>query len=657
MPDKKIDRIPKDSSERKISDITSQDSSEQKKSDRIPQDSSQQKRTLLQFLTEHRLDFILFGFIVICLTPIFSVWYYGDDTSTRDIFIFMRQENRNLFQYIVNQMNYYIIKVGRFFPVHLCQRFLTFYIFNSLEKYRLYVVGMNALAIFSFASMVRIYSGSKKTYYAIMLLFPGIFLFLTRYDDAVTSYFMFIQTLVIYLACSLICFKVYLEKKKTFLLVAGLFLFLLSLLSYESSYLLVLVYPLAAFFLSCGSWKERILSALRKSLSFFVVAFLCFAVYVYFSINATTDYQGISFNLELGAILSTFMKQIAAALPIVPHLWLLQNPDWNSTLNSITMMDITTTTIFLCLLAFCFCKEETPVGKEEATAHKSGMSSRGRWFLMWLSVLLIICPTLLISISVKYQQSLTWGTGYLTIYITRFGFLLLGYLAYEWVISRMKKQTWATLLNLLLCLCFAVISLFSQQGNRHVLDYKNQTSYLRVMAEQSFEAGILENIPDNSVVLLGNMWYGYPSFTRDKILSDMLNKKVTTITLLEYQQALKEGAEELKMMIQNPNVYYFHFEKFLSNRGFSFCGKLDRSSFDGINLVGLFAKDFKIFYNGDECGMVNIAVKEENTFVQKRYSLYSCGFKSYMATVHGLVDLRTVELINHLNTEIWGIIE
>lgn len=643
----------------------------------IQQDS--RKRNGLKFISGHRTDLIVVGFMLLCLCPVLSSWYYGDDTTTRDIYALMRQENRNFFQYIFRQMDYYIIQVGRFFPIHILQRFSTFYIFNTIEKYRIFIIIMNILAIFSFAIMTRYYSGSKKLYYAILILFPGVFLFLSQYDDAITSYFMFIQTLVIYLSFSLICLKHSVEKEKAGSLILSLFFYLLSLLTYESSYPLVLVYPFAIFYLCKGTLKERLRISFRRSIPYLVTTLVCFIVYASFSVNAAVNYQGVNYNFEPEKLLSTLAKQTFAALPLAPHLWLLKNPDWKYIFSSITILDLTTTVLFICLLSCAF-----------TIYKKDRISAAGKRFLIWLAVLLIICPSLLISISTKYQQSLTWGNGYLTAYISRFGFLLLGFILYDCIETRLKSKTITMLLNVTLCIWLAAISLFSQQGNRKVLEYKNQTAYLRLIAEESFKSGLMDGISEDAVILLGNIWYDYPSFTRDKLFSDVLAQKVTTMTLKEFYSALQEDPEKrsaqpslayknlafeqlldsaysscqvysqnanrseaMSISFNESNVYYLHFEKFLSNKGFSFICKLDTLLVDSKDITGLYGRDFKIFYNGDESDSVRIAVKQEDTFIGQTYSLYEIGYKSYMAAVPGTVDLDTVELVNKLKSNIW----
>jgi len=605
--------------------------------------------SIKKFLTGHYLDFILAGFVFLCFLPVFSAYYYGDDATSHYTKIFMHQENRTLLQYILSQMNYYILQVGRFYPAHIWHRFLTFYIFDTIELYRLFNLVMNALAVYSFAHMVKAFSGSKKLYYAVLLFFPAVFFFLTRYDDAITSYYMFIQMLVVYLSLSLIHLKKYLESGKKRYLVISLILYVLSLLTYESSYPMLLVYPLAVFYLLDLPVKERLKKAITGSMPYIVAAVVCFGIYVYFSINATAEYQGIHFNLDIKKIVVTFIKQVVAAFPVVPHAYLIFDGNFNyhfdikNAINNITVLDITTTVIFTALLVLFYnrySKDDVPV--------------KSKRFLAFLSVLLVVCPSLIISLSMKYQQGLTWGLGYLTIYMTRFGLLLLGFFAYEKIILVFRKGFLRTLANSIIVCILIFVHLFSLQGNRNVLYHKNQTTHVRLLAEQAIDAGLLDGIPANSILYLGNIWYDFPSFSRNKIFSEACGAYVTTDTMRNFIDAsFKNTGGPRTYLYSDHSVYYFHFNKFLSNTGYAFSAKLYTLSVDEKNITEMTGENFRLFYSGEECAAIDISVWDGDAFVTKRFPLVPYKYKTYMVKVPGLVDLESINLVNKVKASLW----
>ena len=76
--------------------------------DRHPGKSVTQKNIhspFIKYVTKHQMHLITIGFFLLCISPVFSSWYYGDDAVSRDITTFMQQENRNFIQYIANKCN------------------------------------------------------------------------------------------------------------------------------------------------------------------------------------------------------------------------------------------------------------------------------------------------------------------------------------------------------------------------------------------------------------------------------------------------------------------------------------------------------------------------------------------------------------------------
>ncbi|HAA25547.1 MAG TPA: hypothetical protein DCE11_05435 [Ruminiclostridium sp.] len=600
----------------------------------------------VKFLNRHMAHFALAGFMLLCFYPIFSCWYYGDDVVSRNIHTVMQYENRSLYGFMANQMDYYIVKLGRFFPAHIIQRFLTFYFLNTITKYRIYILVMNILAVFCFAHMAKAYSGSDRLFYAVLILFPALFFCLSRQDDPTIGYYMFIQTLVIYLSVSLILMKKYRDTGKKGYLALSAILYIISLLTYESSYPIVLVYPLAAFHLFDDTGADRLKKTVRVSIPYVAAAVCCFIVYIYFSMNAVHSYDGINFNPDIRKITVTSIKQTAAALPGFSSLILYTGTKLSSFLNSfksgITFLDIATAAVFAYLLPVLV------VNKKKVNLKLSGTK-----FLIGLSFLLIACPAFITGISRKYQQNLQWGDGYLTIYIIRFGFVLLLILLYEFILGHIKRNAVKTVFIALTVLLALFLHLFVMQENRKVLQYKNQTTYLRLVAEKAIDAGLLKNMPEQSVILLGNIWYDYPSFTRNSIFSGYCGSRVTTDTMRNFiDESWKKHAEEKTYNYDNEHAYYFHSCKYLSNTGYAFSGKLKTLSVDNANIIQMHATDFRLFYSGDECEAVSLRVFDNNGFISKRIPLVKHG-PGYTAEINGLVDMLSIELIGKVKPSIW----
>ncbi len=585
-----------------------------------------------KWLYGHRFHFILIVFITICFYPIILCWYYGDDAVTRDLYAYLRFEGNVL----ANHYQYAAV-IGRFYPLHILQRFSVFYIFKSIYAYRIYILVMNALAIFSFAWMVKAYSGSKKIFYTVLLFYPGVFLFLARYDDAVTSYYMFMQTLVIYLSVSLIYLEKYMKKGKKGYLFFSVLLYLFSLLTYESSYLLVLVYPLALYYQIEAPMVEKLKKVFRNAIPYFTVAIVCFLIYIYMALTADSAYQGVTFQLDILKMVITFLKQVVASFPVVPHAYLIFNMqgqvtyDFQQALANITLMDIFSAVLFVYLMISLYkCYPDE--------------GNKGRGFLSWLSVLLVVCPSILIGFSSKYQESLIWGLGYLPIYMTRFGLLLLFFFLAEWMLSRIKIGSMKKLFQVITVSTLVLVHLFCLQGNRDVVDHKNQSTYQRQIVEQSVEAGLFQDIPEGAIIYLGKSWYDYSSYNRNSIYSSFCDRRVRTDMMELFIKTSYTANQGPKMYdYRNHDVYYFDFHYYQQNEGYAYLVKLDTLSLNETEVTTMLGRELKIFYAADENKGLQMQVSDKEELVRKKFLLEhnstSC------TEISGLMDILSLELV------------
>ena len=602
----------------------------------LPDDSP----PVVKFIYTHRIDILVLVFFILCILPVFSAWYYGDDAVNRDIRVFMQVENKNIFQYISDRLHYYLVTLGRMIPSSNVQTSLTFYIVNGITAYRLYNAVMNFLAVFCFALMVKAYSGSRKLFYTVMILYPGVFMFLTRYDDAITSYFMLIQTLVIYLSLSLVLLKKYLDSRKALYLVFSVFIYILSLLTYELSYPLFLVYPLAIFYYQQAPLRKRLKKALAGSVPYLIPMLMCFALYMWVSANSVSAYEGVSLNLDIRKTAVTFLKQTIAAFPVVPHSYLLFNLDWSfifnlkQTIANISPADIISAIVFTYLLIkLNHLKDENP-------------PERSR-FLIWLAVLLVVCPGLIISVSKKYQDALVWGLGYLTIYIMRFGLLLLGYLLYDSAVKRIRKTPLKRLVQTISLILLVAVHLFCQQGNRDVLSRKNTNQAVRHTAEMSIKSGILEDMADGSLILLADMWYrDYNPENRTGLFRTLCGTEVYTDTISQLIKKSNENNGKAVTYDYNElpfDVYYFKFDCPASDAGYAFSAKLETLAIEEQKVNKLLGRRVKIFCLGSEYGSVRASVLEGEVFVNRKFQLSSVGSDTLAAEIDALVDLQSIE--------------
>jgi hypothetical protein len=458
-------------------------------------------------LKEHKAEWathlLWFLWLVLMFAPILGAWYYHDDMQSYIGPYLARFTNRPLPVYFWRlNRDFYMNAVGRFYPANVLLNLSFFSIFRGISGYRFGFFLGNLSAVVSFAWMVRVYTRSKRFYYAVLLLYPALFLWLTVGDDPITSYYTSMQFLVILFSASLILWRRHLQMGGKRYLTAALALYVLALLTYELSYPLLLIFPLACWFLSGdGPWKPRLLVSIQKSWPFAAAAAVCFAIYIYVSQASQQIYAGTSFSFDPSAILETSAKQFAAAFPLAPQLRAFLDGEPALALlvrlfSQVRITDIMAALGFAALAWYClFAWEKQPA------------SPSGKGFLWSAAACLVVFPCLLVGASVKYQETLYWGVGYLPAYLTRFALLLGTALLLFWVLAKLKRAWLRVAVQGTFLALACVLLVLSMVSNRAVVERKNwhvpgHTLYMRAV-----DNGVLEPVAPNGVVVLQNRWY------------------------------------------------------------------------------------------------------------------------------------------------------
>lgn len=579
--------------------------------------------------------FGIFIFILFCFLPFLSIYYYGDDALSRDVHAFLRVDNINIFEYIVKQYLYYAGENGRFFPLHIIQRFLVFYFFDNVYLYRFFVILMNLLGLSIFTYMTFLFSKSKSLSFAILLFFPGILMFFTRYDDALTSYFMFMQLLFIYLSLSLIFLKKYLDSNQKKYVLLSLLFYLFSLLTYEAAYTLFLIYPLVIYFHYLEiNLKDRITNTLQVSCYYFILVSVCFIIYFYYARNAATEYLGTNINFDLYLIIITFLKQIIAAFPLVPHAYLIFDLQGNIIFNlqnfisNITILDLITNFMFLFYIVI-FLRDFD---------HKFD-TKYNRKFFTYLSIILIVCPSLIIALTSKYQRELIWGLGYLPIYISRFGLLILGYIFIDYLLKTIKNKQILKMFKITIVIICLVINIFSLQGNRNVLEHKNKLSEGREIAELAISDGALKDIENNCVVILGNIWWNYHPTNRNIVFYGLTDKRIHTFTMEEYietQEYISKYYDE---------IVFFSYLNHGPNTGYAISGQVKDDLFDKEKLGCFYVSNVKIYSYGDNYKQVKINILGDNGLHEQTFQL-SLKDKAKLVEIPYIVDINSLRFLH-----------
>jgi hypothetical protein len=117
---------------------------------------------------------------------------------------------------------------------------------------------------------------------------------------------------------------------------------------------------------------------------------------------------------------------------------------------------------------------------------------------------LLILPGVLVALSPKYQHELSWGTGYLPVYISYFGVMIIAicaiYKIYEKIYINNKKHVFS--ISLVFALIFSLTGSITYASNVSTFDeLNNEWLYPRMIIENSLKDGLFKFVPDGAVLL------------------------------------------------------------------------------------------------------------------------------------------------------------
>jgi hypothetical protein len=165
----------------------------------------------------------------------------------------------------------------------------------------------------------------------------------------------------------------------------------------------------------------------------------------------------------------------------------------------------------------------TCLGSLPADDREAGRLGPGRTALLAaVGLLLAILPGVMTSLGTKYQQMVKFGLGYLPVYLQYFGAgLLLGTLAWSALSRATAGGAWRRGLGLALAILLALTTSLTYRANAVLADYLPKAEgspgykpavgfyggrwhYHRRNLEVALQAGLVEDVPDHSVVHLAN---------------------------------------------------------------------------------------------------------------------------------------------------------
>lgn len=441
------------------------------------------------------IELLIFIIILFSLRATINSQYSSDDliNSLSRTGVFFHKANLYYFyQYIINSISN-IASSGRI-QIGLIITKIPMLFFN-ITQYRVYVLFLICLNVWIFGKCVFQWTNSQKIKWISMLVTPLFFQFYSSfYHSPILNFYGLMQLVFLGLFLSLFFFWKFINgKKKIWLIFSGVS-YLWGLISYEVSFVFIVIFVVLAYFAAHNFSKAIKLSSLHIFLFLAVIILnICLA--------PQKNYSGTIFSFSIQPIFDTTINQMLATIPLM-NFWVSNIQEFNSLLpklafiNNITLEDLLSAGLFLLALAQIHNYRDTT----ENIRNRDGL------LLFFLGFLIILLPSILIGLSAKYQKEIVLGIGYIPVYIQYFGLIIMLIPIITFCKRKLLEYRFSQLIlrffQLIFILTLIFILLVNQQCSRQYISKINSQYYDNMIALQySLQDDFFHDIPNDATII------------------------------------------------------------------------------------------------------------------------------------------------------------
>ncbi len=427
---------------------------------------------------------------VVFLLPVLDSPYLGDDSWCESTIRGTAQlSGKSLGAICANTVVDYV-RSGRWYPGIIYYYPIFYYL--DRHAYKIVAIAFVVFNVILFGYFVNLLAGSARAGLLSMLLAPLSFQF-RLYHDPIMSYYYLMQVEFSLILLSLILLVWYVRSWKRALLWLSVGAYALCLLVYEAFYGVWVVHGLIALLLLR---KESPTRACKITAPFLVATLVNAGLTVLVRSLFAAQYEGITLNFSPITWIIAFSKQAFAAIPM--SYVLTSGAIENGTLYAREYFGSE-------LFVACGLWLVTWLMAWELRTHDSGKTAhQGVVPVAAVGLALWLLPGTLVSLSCKYQRELTWGLGYLPVYVSGFGIMSIavaGILSVGDSGRRLRDKAFM-ITGVALGVVGAGICGTVYSGNRIVIQrYGYAEQYQRTLMENALHCGLFRSVPPGSFLL------------------------------------------------------------------------------------------------------------------------------------------------------------
>jgi len=414
--------------------------------------------------------------------PVTQSALHGDDIPNSMRSAALSYTNQSQWQYISSSIAQWVRNEGRLFPVSAIENVLLFSTVHSITMYKFIQWLVLLCLVVLMGWFVRIVVGSKS---ALPVVAFGLLAALqTRnWYDPTFGFGLLLQSVALKVFLSAILLHFSINGRRRLLWGSlSVIVWAAGLLQYEVVITLLPILAIVAFLPAKRAPIRRLLAVLPHFVTSAVVLFVSLLLR-----HGKVVAPAYTTNTEFHQVFPTYIRQLSASVPLSAHIWDI------TPRSVIGATSVVTFSIFTVLAVVALVATRDELSDDPLRRRKiAGL------FLIGLN--LVLGPSIPTSLSIRWQSELSWGLGYLPVFLQYLGVALVIASALLWLGSAVVRNlSRRCLLAGTLALCTV-----SATANRTLLAENVSTQEparrSREFYEDSVRLGFLDGVPDGSII-------------------------------------------------------------------------------------------------------------------------------------------------------------
>ena len=456
-----------------------------------------------------RLSLVIGAYLhsLLIIWPVLRSAFSGDDTVDSMVPMQLNYSDQSTWSYISQYTSNWARNEGRFFPGAATIGMFAHYLFTERAEYKIVQMLFVLAALTVFGIFVA--KLFRSIYYGVVsVLILNISMQMRVQYDALFQFSLQQPSVVILLFTSFTLYLSGLRKSKKIELFLAATTYLIAMLTYESTVLLWPIFPLILVM----ERPKKYRMALATTLFFPTVVVLNL---VRLRDKAVSNTAGYVSNFDGVVLIKTFLKQAVGSIPMsyaeIRTPGFLERFPQHLHPGSILWLTAIGTSIVVASIALRRCG---------SLCHRQNLYLVLIGFIMWA------VPALVVAQTVRWQQELTIGNSYITVFQSSFGFglVVIGLISEVKLLVSNSGRLLPLVLSFVLVVVTAIATSSVITNNpRAVAQFNPGYLWPRETFERSIRFGVFGGVPFESKVLGLNrewwfnapfvLWFGGPKLT------------------------------------------------------------------------------------------------------------------------------------------------